>query len=239
VEERFGDVQDFTPEADGRIPPGRIRSFLSVRDSMSAVRDGMEDLLADLTDDVKHIEERENRFWRILGLARKGFGAVPQIAEFYRVRNHALLANDMGLGEYYYLYVIVYYSWLDKSPGDGPRFRLMGDEGRGGYRWSDEEETDEEDVYEERRYRMVRRARKIVLPMMRRQLDAADSGSGSVSWKRVMEAELERLREDRDRLPWEDGLPRVMTESLAPFRMPLEERYNDYLNPLELGTDDD
>jgi len=245
LEARFGEVQDFTPDPSGGIARERMEKFLAVRDSMVLARENIEETIGSIKGDVETLEDeaRDGKFWQVLGLVRKGMGAIPQFAAFYRVRNEALMVNDIGPGEYAYLYIIAYYSWLGKRPEDGPEFKMMGDQGVARFSW-DDEETEEEyeaDVYEDRQYRMVRKARKIILPMMRRMLDELDEDpyGADASWRSTLAAEVEAMREDRDRLPWEDGVPRVIRESLEPFRYALEESYNAYLNPLELGPEDD
>jgi len=42
-------------------------------------------------------------------------GIIPLMAEFVKTRNQALLDAGMGMGEYYFIYVVVYYPWLGKS----------------------------------------------------------------------------------------------------------------------------
>ena len=49
-----------------------------------------------------------------------------------------------------------------------------------------------------------------------------------------IEYEIEALEEDQNRLPWEDGLPREIRNSLDPFKSLLLESYNAMLNPFEL-----
>ena len=240
VEERYGRVQDFCPDPEGSIAPDRIEAFLAVRDSMAWIRDEWEQGLDDFTEEIRGIEDEEKSFWRILGIIRKGAGAIPRLAEYYTIRNHELLDAGMGLGEYYYIYVVVYYSWLDKSPGEGPGFRLMGDDrGPGRFRWNrdeeeDERERDEEDVREERRYRIITKVRRMVRPMMRAQLEKLEETGIRNAWRKALETELEAMRDDRDRLPWQDGLPEVMEVSLRPYRERLEASYNEMLNALEL-----
>ena len=60
----------------------------------------------------------------------------------------ALLEVGMGPGEYMYVYSVAYYSWLGKSPADGPSFTLVGDDGDNQGRQVGQ---DEFDVREERR----------------------------------------------------------------------------------------
>ena len=35
--------------------------------------------------------------WRIVGIVRKGIGAIPQIVDFYKQRNYSLLNTDFGM----------------------------------------------------------------------------------------------------------------------------------------------
>ncbi len=258
MEDRYGDIRDFSPDPQGRIAPDRMEAFLSVRDSTAWLRDEMERSLQTISDDIHEVTDDNQSFWRVLGIIRRGVGAIPQVAEYYTTRNYALLDKDMALGEYYYIYTIAYYAWLKKMPEDGPDFRLMGDDERGRYRWYEDDEFEDEgeaeaeaeeedvrdrredDVREERRYRIIRTVRRMVIPMMRNQLAKLEEDRSirySRSWRRSLENELETLREDRVRLPWEDGLPEVIASSFRPYRDRLEASYNQMLNPLELMTE--
>ena len=71
--------------------------------------------------------------------------------------------------------------------------------------------------------------------MMECQLEDLKDRGVHNSWRRALEAELDALEADRDRLPWQRGLPRVMDRSLRPFRERLEASYSDLMNPLEIG----
>ncbi|MFH1941866.1 MAG: hypothetical protein ABIL68_07150 [bacterium] len=243
LEESYGLVEDYVPELDGRIPPERIEVFLAIRESLKEKQEGLESRLEKIGKDVDRIEDEDRSIRRILGIVRRGVGAVPEIIEYYSDRNEALLDEGMGIGEYYYLYVVAYYSWLGKNPEDGPRFNLAGDnrEWRG-RRYDDDDgkrRRYSDDVREERRYRIVQSARRMFLHILRRQLDEMKDGSPmrtNRSWRRALETEIQALEEDRDRLPWQDGLPRTLTSSLESYRERLEESYSALLNPLELLT---
>ena len=246
LEARFGKVEDFTPDSSGEISRRKIEAFLAVRDSMVFAGEGIEETFDTIAGGVEALEDeaQDGKFWRIIGLVRKGMGAIPQFAAFYRIRNDALMVNDLSLGEYYYLYVTAYYSWLEKPLEDGPEFNIMGDQDYRRFSWDEEEEEeaqDEIDVYEERRYRVLREVRKLVLPMMRRMLTELEDNPYGVdeAWHRALSDEVEAMREDRDRIPWEGGVPRVIRISLEPFRYELEESYNPIINPLELGAEDE
>jgi len=249
LEEKYGRAKDFCPDANGAIKPGRLEVFLSVRDSMVWIRKEMEQSIEKITADIQRVDNKEKPFWSVLGIIRKGFGAIPQIAKYYTNRNEALIDTGMGLGEYYYIYVLAYYCWLEKSPGDGPDFQLMGgDNRRYRYRWHSgdwEEDNNEnkrdhnvEDVKEQRRYRAIRSIRRIFLPMLRCQLEELNKGSSTgyrKSWRKTLETEIEALKENHERLPWQDELPDVIAASLEPYRGRLEAGYSEMLNPVELG----
>ncbi len=42
------------------------------------------------------------------------------------------------------------------------------------------------------------------------------------------------METDRFRLPWQDGFPEALKESLSPFRKRLEDSYNVTLNAFEI-----
>ena len=167
-------------------------------------------------------------------MVKLGFGLIPQIAEFMKSRNQALLDTEMGMGEYYYVYVIAYYSWLGKLPEDGPEFQITGLDDEES-RWG---ELDQEELLEERRDSMLRRLHRMLLPMLLNQLEklmSTDISESQEEWKQILEAEIKAMEEDRFRLPWQDDLPDVIEASLNPFRSQIEQGYNKMTNPLEIS----
>ena len=257
LEDKYGKIRDFCPDPDGAITPERIEAFLAVRDSMIFIRRHIEQTLDTIsteirirgevkqpTDTLYESKSEKKSSWQVLKIIRKGIGAMPKLAEFYMIRNRALLDAEMGLGEYYYIYVLAYYSWLGKSPSDGPAFQLMGENKYYKYDWHKRDEIenkdnwDDEHIREERRYRIIKRINRMFLPMLRCQLEELTKRSSSEyqkSWKKALEFEITALESDRDRLPWQDGLPKVLTASLNPFRERLEASYSEMLNPVEIN----
>jgi len=206
-----------------------------VRDSSAWHRRDLENSINAITGEIDELDRGERSFWDVIGVVRKGFRFIPQIAGYYRVRNEALLKSGMGLGEYYYLYAITNYSWLGKRPEDGPDFQLVGEESGRHYSWSrdgDEDEEQVKDVLDRRRYRVMKAVHRFMIPMMERQLDAV--GDYDTSWKRDLKKEIDALDDDRDRIPWEDGLPGRISGSFEPYRSRLESSYSRVLNALEL-----
>lgn len=232
VTERFGTVTEFTPDPDGAIRRERLEAFLAVRESMAPAREEMErtlTLLSRGTEDGVGFSPT-----KIFQMARAGFRLIPEIMEFYAERNEALLEAGIGLGEYSYIYAVAYYAWLGKSPADGPPFVLTDRDDD-----DDSEERDEADVREHRLEQTLLGFRDQLLPMLRNQLarlEETGGGGEPVRWRKDLAAEIDAMEADPYRLPWRDGLPRLLEASLEPFRQRLEESYSYQCNALETGV---
>jgi hypothetical protein len=232
VEREYGPVSGYTPEPDGRIPAERIEAFLAVRRATAPVRRDLQLQVGDLEDRIGGIaKEEDGRFWGIISAVRSGLGVIPGLAGFYSSRAEALLENRMGLGEYTYIYVLAYYSWLKKDPGEGPKFLRMADHT---VNW--DPKNDPGEAYEGRRSQVVREVRDSMTAMLRNshrkmQELRADDNRG---WHRAVEAELLALDSRWGRIPWEDGLPSEIEDSFRPFRDQLEDSYDTLMNPLEV-----
>ncbi len=71
---------------------------------------------------------------------------------------------------------------------------------------------------------------------MRRQLrQLEDRTNYDSSWHKILADEIEKIEDDDDRLPWQDGLPDPLLDSLQPFKESFENSYTPLLNPLELN----
>jgi hypothetical protein len=226
VRERYGRISEFSPHPDGIIEPERIEVFLSVRSSMAPVREEMEQTLTMLSE----VKEKGlgTSSYGTLETIQGGLELIPQIARFLTVRNEALLNSEMGLGEYYYIYVLAYFSWLDKSPADGPSFQLTG---------SSSDEADLFEVRERRREVVLRQIHRNLLPMLQSQLSVLESRGAAeelASWQESLSEEIGTMEVDRYHLPWLRGLPHVIENSLIPFRERLESSYSAMCNPLEV-----
>jgi len=231
--ERYGEIREFCPDPDGSIGPSRIEAFLSIREAFTPFQEKLEISMRELQDKAGQSEVEVKKPKNVFEMVKLGFGLIPQIAEFLKFRNQALLDAEMGMGEYYYIYAISYFSWLGKLPEDGPDFEVMGPEDSES-RWG---EMDKEEIIEERRDSMLRRLHRTLLPMLQNQLEklVATGASETLSeWRGLLEAEIQAMEEDRFRLPWEDGLPDVIKASLEPYRDRLEQSYNAMTNPFEL-----
>jgi hypothetical protein len=237
LRERYGSVWEFSPQPDGTIPAERVEAFLRVREIMKPTRDEMEQMLAVLSGEK--LEGSESSGGGI-GKVRAGMGLIPRIMGYFGARNEALLEGEMGPGEYQHLYTLVFYSFLAKSPDDGPPFQLVGDDD--GRRWKSEfGSPSEADVREARLERTLRSANRRALAVLRNQLEALDETGPSPDqrgWREALAAEIAAMEAEPERLPWADGLPTEIARSLEPYRDRLEASYSELCNTLEMGLDD-
>ncbi|MFC2166547.1 hypothetical protein ACFLQZ_01120 [Acidobacteriota bacterium] len=233
--DRYGNIEDYTPPPDGRIPFERMEAFLYVRESLTPIREKLDHAIS-LLDSMRNRETRREeprRPGQVFRALKEGFGLIPGIGDFYKLRSQSLLEVKMGLGEYMYIYILSYYSMLEKLPGDGPGFQLIqGDEEWNFNKW------DRDDNFEERNGAMTEKINQLILQILKNQiprLDSPSSGSGEDEWKGAFLAEIQALEADFYRIPWKDSLPFVIEASFRPFLTRLENTYSPLTNILELA----
>jgi hypothetical protein len=230
---KYGRAEDYCPDPDGSIPAARLEVFLSARDAMGPARKR----LAASFEEVVKLEDAQGRPSRnAFSAIRTGMGVVTPIAGFFKARAEALLDREMGPGEYSYVYMIAYYSWLKKPATDGAGMEIMTERyGR--------DNRDRQEALEVSRDVTLRRINRLALPMLENQLArrraVADGGGGKAAdkWAEALAGEIKALAADRLRIPWQDGVPEVIDASLRPFRERLEAGYVPVVNVFELVFD--
>jgi hypothetical protein len=196
--ERLHETQaDFTPPASGTIPLDRMQRFLAVREA-----------LFPLCERVSAHQRLFARMQSYGGAERPPFGALAgdtfraatsmmrvgrDFGEYVTARNRALLAEEMGLGEYTWIYVVAYYSWLGHQP-----VRAI-------------EGGSSPEVFRDRVFPQVEE-------MIRRHVAGAGERAGAAAWR----SELEALERFPERIPFQEGLPPEIEASLGPHRNELE-----------------
>jgi hypothetical protein len=236
---QHGQIADFKPRPDGRVDAARITAFLAVRDTTTASRTSLAHALG--KEGPSSPDEKPRGFAKFLKGIKAGVGFTGALADYLHERSAALLAQKMGLGEYLYTYALAYYSWLGKDPGAGPsesNLDLDLDHKRreGGVVWGDQH--GDWSKPEIRRQRLRVTVHDYLLPMLEGQLAAADT-LGDKAWRDDLTAEVGKLRADPGRLPWQDGLPAPLRESLEPYRAQFEAQWSAEANLLEILTLED
>jgi hypothetical protein len=223
VNEQYGEISDFRPPADGTLAPERLEAFLAARAMMAPNREELGRTIETLSEG----DDDESQTWRDnLFKVKSGLGLIPQFIGFFGDFSEALLASEMGQGEYYYIYTVSYYSWLGFSPGDGPPFKLT-DKGA-----TFNPSNSEADIHEQREEQMRRFLNQQLLPMLEGQLVLLDSGEPV--WRDRLATEIAALKDDALRLPWQDGLPEQLELALDPFRDRFVDSYDALSNSIEI-----
>jgi hypothetical protein len=218
VEERFGTVESFLPEPGGTVIPDRIEAFLEVREIAAPSRAG-------LAGNLDAFSEEKGRIGKLTGV----FTLPGRLSSFMSKHHEALLQVGMGQGEYHYIYVLAYYSFLGKSPADGPAFSYVG---ANGYALEKIESIEESTVRERREETVRRGVNHLVLHALKNRLDQPPADANLRS---TLEAEIALLEAEPLRLPWEDGLPESLEAAFLPYRERLEESYDPATSVLEVG----
>lgn len=223
LEKKFGTTGEFTPWPGGEIPADRIETFLAVRQGTELERQDIAANFAAIPMSETEAKELESKpsgekalsIFKIIGSA---MGLGGEMGDFFMARNASLLNQEMGMGEYSYLYVVIYYSWLGHDRDEGPA--------------TGRDENDHVDV-QFGQPRTDSRARDDLLSMLRNQL-RQDESVASDEWIALLTAEIEAMGRNSRRYPWQDGVPPSIAESLEPHRERLESSYDPISNMFEL-----
>jgi len=211
IEEQFGPQEAYVPPATGAPAPDRIEVFLDIRRGLTAQ-------CADLTkaeDQVRMLEsfddqdevDRMEVLKQAFSTTKSMMGVGPLIGQLYETRNQSLLDAGMGLGEFTYIFVVAYNDRLLDEPQGETLF---------GPRTTNQ------------------RVRKALLSMLQSQLEVLQSQGGEEADIEKLSAEVSAMESDEGRIPWQDGLPSVITDALEPYREELDELYCPAMAPLEL-----
>ena len=218
LEDDYGKTREFVPWADGTIPAERLERFLTVREKAAPAREKIADFFSSLPASDEEAEALDakptgEKLTEVFKIVRSSFGLGGGIGDLFSLRNQGLVEAEMGLGEYSYIYVIAYYAWLGHAlndSGDGPQVTNS----------------------------TAPRLRIEMEQILRNQLESLDEATLASAWGERLKAEVTTLEEHPDRLPWQDGLPDAIVQSLAPYKERLEEQYAAESNPFELARNE-
>lgn len=108
----FGWADEYTPSIDGSIDPQRMESFIRVREAVQDNCTVYQSILNSIDELEKLDSDEEISAADATSTGIKSFKSIfsagPKMIEFSEARNQALLTENMGLGEYIYIYLTVY-----------------------------------------------------------------------------------------------------------------------------------
>lgn len=232
---RHGRPGEYVPPADAVVTADQVGTFLAVRRDLAPARDDLAAVLASL--------DGSGDGAGILAKFQAGFSLLPRMFDFIDQRNAALAEHGMGVGEYLYVYSVVYYAWLQKDPADGPAFTVAEHDA-----WDADEDPDvsmnfgwrgggrdSERNRERRRAGLQRYVHKLQADWLANQRAVADGPGAPAGWTDALAFEADRQAADPRRLLWQDSLPAPDEAVLAPFRADLEASWSPMMNVVEVG----
>lgn len=219
--EAGGEIHDYIPAADGAIPPDRMEIFLGVRESIVEQQARLEAVFQKFPPDG--VEEGEGSFLKAFTVVEALADMISPIGEYVATRNEALIQADMGLGEYFYIYSLAYYSFLDHSPEDGPVVtRKCYPDSEGNRLFSGKDAMFG-------RSKVRDRYRRHMLALLRNQVESIPAAPGETDgdgMRSELQNALDRFESHPGRTAWDRGLPPAIESSLAPYRERLEATYH-------------
>lgn len=193
---RLGAPDEFVPPA-GPVAPGRVDAFLAVRRAVQPHRAAFEEFAQKMgrMDELGAQDDRPGAgelFRAVSGVTGSVLGLVGDIGKLNEARNRALLEQGMGLGEYTWIYMLAYHSWLGNTVPD----RSDADDGEGDGR-------------------RVERLRSTVVGLMKRHAGALDE-AGRPDEATLWRDEADRLERAAAEIPFgPGGLPAGYAEPFA------------------------
>ncbi len=201
--QQFGEVDVFTPVADGSVAEDRVAAFLAVREALTEVHveiEGVDNEMAEFENLADGGEPPMRKALpAVFRLTKRMMGLPFVFGEIERTRNRALVEAGMGLGEYSYIYVLAYH---DQELSDKSEAKLFTASAANS------------------------RVRAELRGMIERQLAAATAEGADEELVAALTAEWEALAADDRRIPWQDGLPGQIAASFAVDRVRLDATYS-------------
>lgn len=196
----------YTPSIDGSILPQRVEGFIRVREALQpnchdyqGILDGVIAIESIETDqEMSPVEKTSTGIRGFMGI----FGTLPAMVEFMEIRNTSLLAEEMGLGEYIYIYLATYGEQLATE--------------------SDSSYSDMEEAY------ISPRTRDEFVQILANQLAALEATGPEASPEGLiadLRAEIEAIEDGSHLSPWPNGPTGITRRSLAPYREQLMDLY--------------
>jgi hypothetical protein len=215
LNDRYGEAVAFTPAPDGSVPPERVEAFLRVRKDVFVLCQEFQGKISEIIQ-LESLEQDESvpkaiAAWNGISGFKKLLGFGPLFLNFMDTRNRALLKEQMGLGEYLYIYVLAYNEQLRHTKDTIP--------------------ADFEEAH------VGLRARKELIQILENQLESITSGADGPADEELaasLRDQIASLRDGRQSLPWEDGLPPAIAASLEPHSEPLSQLYCEGIAKVEL-----
>lgn len=211
--EEFGDRDAYIPPPQG-LTPDRLEKFIAVRRTLMPICEEFREIgksfqAMDDLDKGGEDPSKKEALKAVGNVMGDVFGLIGNMGRFTEQRNMALLENRMSLGEYAWIYVLVYNSWLGEEPNQ------------------DFEETDG------RGY--SKGERKLMRTLVENHAEALTS-AGMLDQAEIWEQEAGTMARSETGIPFRDGrLPESYVRQFLPFENDLIALFCEATSSFELN----
>jgi hypothetical protein len=211
--EAYGEPNDYVPGVDS-LTPQRMEAFLAVRQVLMPACEEFEGIAGgfaamdelDSGGDEPSTKEIFQGLGKVMGSVK---GLVTHMGEIMELRNEALMEQEMGMGEYTWIYVLAFNSWLSYEPNTGIESTSGGEFGA--------------------------RERSLIEDLLNAHADAL-AEAGRFEEAEIWRKEVEKMDWSGTGIPFEGiALPREITMVLEAYRSRLEEAYCPPMTEFDLG----
>ena len=209
----YGERETYIPPPRG-ITPERLEKFLAVRRAvmpMCGKFQEISDSFAAMDElDEGGEEPSKGEVFKAMGnLMEDIFGMVGNMGRFTQLRNQALLDHGMSLGEYIWIYVLAYNSWLGHVPNVD-----VGGESKGSMSGSEQ---------------------KAVRTLILNHAEALAS-VGMAEKSALWAQEAARMKRSETGVPFKDGdLPADLIRVFVPYERELTDLYCEAMSSFEMN----
>jgi len=208
-----GDREDYVPSPSG-LTKDQLKRFYAVRLELAPFCVEFVEIAAKFRA-MDEFEDSEDppvgeMLKSVGGVMGAAMGMAGNIGKYTETRNRVLLAQDMSMGEYVWIYVLVYNSWLGMAPN------LDFDDMEGGS--------------------YSRGERRIIRKLIENHIESLTE-SGRSEAAEIWQAEADRIMETTAGVPFEDGeFPPELAEMLEHRRGKFEKLYCSETSSFELSV---
>lgn len=212
--ENLGAREDYVPPLEG-MTRAQLKRFHAVRLALAPMCATFEAAASkfqamDAFDEGPEDPSVGETLHAVGGVMGAALGMAGNIGKHTELRNQALLEQQMSLGEYIWIYVLVYHSALEYAPNT-----------------SFESSEQDEDF--------SRKERRLVRDLLDNHV-ASLTAAGLVNEAGLWQLESDRILDSERGVPFEDSeLPPALAHVLAPFRDKLDNLYCAETSSFELS----
>ena len=232
LEKKYADYDEYTPQNENLFDEQVMNKFLEIRDSLKIREDEFISAMSTLSAEIEKEEDESDK--STLDMIETGFSTIPEALEFFTYRDHLFDKFDVNAGEYFYYYIMSYYAYLNTDLGDGPLFPIPGNSHGKNFQFDGRQQDDQEkfirEVKESRADEISLRANKFIIKVFNNIL-----ASEKIKHKKLIEDELELLRTDKYRIPFDGSENKLLSEFFEQYKEKLNQNYILMLNPLEVN----